>query len=111
MRIIHWFADVMTDTFFIAVEHIVCTASDVDDIDEAVFTEGIGEVPKGFLVASGDVVELVVNATYGSAFTLDIVRVCMVRNCWDISLPASRFTCPVTSGCSKVGRKQTRFRG
>ena len=28
-----------------------------------------------------------------------IVRAFMARNCWVISLPANRFTCPVTSGC------------
>ena len=42
----------------------------VNGIDEAVFTEGISEVPESFLVASGDVVELVVNASNGTAFDL-----------------------------------------
>ena len=55
---------------FVTTKHIVCTTCNVNGIDEAVFTEGISEVPEGFLVASGDVVELVVNASNGTAFDL-----------------------------------------
>ena len=70
MWIISRIANVMTDAIFITIEDIVGTAGDVDGIDEAVFAEGIGKVPKGFLVAGGDVVELVINAAYGATFHL-----------------------------------------
>ena len=72
MRIIHWIVDIMTDTIFITIEHIICTASNVDGIDKAVFSKGISKIPKGFLVASCNVIELVVNAAYGSAFNLSM---------------------------------------
>ena len=59
MRIIRGGANVVPDAILTAIETIVCSAGDVDGVDEAVFAEGIGEVPEGFLVASGDEVELV----------------------------------------------------
>jgi len=70
MWVIISIANVMSNTRFIAIEYIIGTASYVDGIDEAVFAEGIGKVPEGFLVASGDIEELVVNASYGTAFHL-----------------------------------------
>jgi len=58
----------MSNSIFATIEAIIITAGDVDGIDETVFAEGIGKVPKGFLVAGGDVVELVINAAYGATF-------------------------------------------
>ena len=65
-------SDVMTDAISVAVEYIIGTASDVDGIEEAVFTEGIGKVPEGFLVAGGDVEELVFDTANGATFHLAI---------------------------------------
>ena len=61
---------IMTEAGFIAIEYIISSACDVDGIDEAIFTEGIGKVPEGFLVASGDVVKLVANTTNGTTLHL-----------------------------------------
>ena len=60
MWIIGSIANVMSDTIFAAIEDIVCSAGDVDGINEAIFSEGIGKVPEGFFVAGGDEVELVI---------------------------------------------------
>ena len=60
----------MSDTIFIAIEDIVGSACDVDGIDEAIFAEGISEIPKGFFVAGCNEVELVTDATDGAAFYL-----------------------------------------
>ena len=70
MRIICCITDIMPYTIFVAIEDIIGTASDVDGIDEAVFAEGIGEVPEGFLVTGGDVVELVVDTADGATLHL-----------------------------------------
>ena len=59
----------MPDTIA-AIEHILNTVGDVDGIDETIFTEGMGEVPEGFLVAKSDVVELVVDAAMARRSTL-----------------------------------------
>ena len=72
MRIICRITDVMSDTILTAIEDIVGTASDVDGINEAVFAEGIGKVPKGFFVAGGDEIELVVDAANGATFYLAV---------------------------------------
>ena len=53
MWIVCSIADVVPDAILVAIENIVGTAGDVDGVDEAVFAEGIGEVPEGFLVAGG----------------------------------------------------------
>ena len=66
MWIICRITNVMPYAVFTAIEHIISTASDVDGIDEAIFTEGIGKVPKSFLVAGGNEIELVTDATDGS---------------------------------------------
>ena len=60
----------MTDAISTTTEHIIGTTSNVDGIYETIFAQGIGKIPKGFFVASSDVVELVVNATNGTAFHL-----------------------------------------
>ena len=43
-----------------AIEYIISTAGDVDGIDKAVFSESIGKVPKGFLMAGGVETEFVI---------------------------------------------------
>ena len=60
MRIIRGITNVVPDAILTAIEDIVGTTCDVDGIDEAVFTEGIGKVPEGFFVAGGDEIELVI---------------------------------------------------
>ena len=52
----------------VAVEAVVGSAGDVDGIDETIFAEGVGKVPKCFLVAGGDVVKPIAYAANGSAF-------------------------------------------
>ena len=52
----------------VAVEAVVGSAGDVDGIDETIFAEGVGKVPKCFLVAGGDVVKSIAYAANGSAF-------------------------------------------
>ena len=76
MRIVGSIAYIMPVACFIAIEHIIGTASDIYGIDEAVFTEGIGKIPKGFLVAGGDVVKLI-NMSNGTALCL-VIRQCHV---------------------------------
>ena len=58
----------MPEAIFVTIEHIICTACDIDGIDEAIFPEGIGKVPEGFLVASGDEIELVVYPSDSATF-------------------------------------------
>ena len=70
MWIICLIADVMPESIFIAIENVVGTACDINGIDKAVFAEGIGEVPEGFFVAGGDVVELIVDTTDGATLHL-----------------------------------------
>ena len=70
MWIIGGIAYVVSDAVLIATEHVIGTACDVDGVDEAVLTEGIGKVPEGFLMAGGDVVELVADAAYGPTLHL-----------------------------------------
>ena len=60
MGIICRITDVMADSVFVTIEHIICTASDIDGIDEAIFPEGIGEIPKGFLVSGSNEIELII---------------------------------------------------
>ena len=47
LRVPGWVTHVMLDTILAAKEHIVCSACDVDGINETVFAECIGKVPKG----------------------------------------------------------------
>ena len=72
MGIIGSIANIMSYAIIIAIEDIVGTTGDVDGIDETVFTEGIGKVPEGFLVAGGDVVELVVDAADGATLNFAV---------------------------------------
>ena len=58
----------MLYSLFITTEHIVGTACDVDGIDEAIFPEGIGEIPKGFLVSSNNEIELIVYSSDSATF-------------------------------------------
>ena len=60
MRIIRRITNIMSYTIFAAIEYIVCSTSNIDGIDETVFAEGIGKVPKGFLVAGGVETEFVI---------------------------------------------------
>ena len=59
MWIIGGIAYVVPDAVLIATEHVIGPACDVDGVDEAVFTEGIGKVPKGFLESGGTVVPII----------------------------------------------------
>ena len=56
----------------VAVEAVVGSAGDVDGIDETIFAEGVGKVPKCFLVAGGDVVKPIAYAANGSAFYFSV---------------------------------------
>ena len=67
MWIIRRITDVVLGTVFTAIEDIIGTTCDVDCIHEAVFSEGIGKVPEGFFVASGNEVELVTDAANGAS--------------------------------------------
>ena len=58
MWIFVWLSYVMSDAIFVATEHIIITAGDIDGIDETVFAEGISKVSKGFFVAGGNEVEV-----------------------------------------------------
>ena len=60
MWIIRRITNVISDSILIAIEHIICASSDIDGIDEAVFSESIGKVPKGFLMAGGVETEFVI---------------------------------------------------
>ena len=79
MWIIGSIANVVPDAVLIATEHVIGTACDVDGVDEAVLTEGIGKVPEGFLMAGGDVIELVADAAYGPTFYLAVQE----ETAWD----------------------------
>ena len=76
MWIIGRIAYVMPNTILILIEHITGTVSNVDGIDEAVFAKGFDKIPKGFLVAGGDVVKLI-NMSNGTALCL-VIRQCHV---------------------------------
>ena len=60
----------MPEAILSAIEDIVGAASDIDSIDETIFAEGIGEVPKGFFVAGGNEVELVGDSANGATLYL-----------------------------------------
>ena len=62
----------MPNAIFAAIEDIVCTACDVDSIDEAVFAEGIGEVPESFFMAGGDEVKLIADTANGATLHLAV---------------------------------------
>ena len=62
----------MSNTILIAIEYIVSAACDINGINETVFTESIGKVPKGFLVAGGDEIELVIDTANGAALHLAV---------------------------------------
>lgn len=70
MWVICRITNVMPNNTFATIEHIISTASDVDGIDEAVFTESVSKVPKGFFVAGSDKVELVIDSADSSTFHL-----------------------------------------
>ena len=60
MWIVSGVTNIMSDSFFIAIEYIISSSCNVDCIDEAIFPEGIGEIPKGFLVSGSNEIELIV---------------------------------------------------
>ena len=70
MWIISGIANIMSDAILTAIEEIIRSTSYVDGVDEAVFAEGIGKVPKGFFMAGGDEVKLVADAAYGATLHL-----------------------------------------